>query len=236
MKRFKQYIIKIMMMVFITSTASASDLPDPEALAKQYIKDLCTLNEQDFTHKYMLTQHDAEDFINEMLASYKRMNKTQIGKMSDSIELKNAVQEHVVQSYREFKQWQQENQIDSSKIVYHSCDFELKKEREIPFYRTDIVKIYFKADTTNYAVKCDGFVFLQNKWAGGEIETIYPVDKSFNLLESSSYGEYADYATDTVAVYNENDYGLSAKKQIKIQKKIDALDRKIDALYRKRYE
>jgi hypothetical protein len=242
MKRLIKHMIKITIMVFVTSSISAADLPDPEVLAKQYLKDLCTLNEQDFARKYMLMQADADFFINEMTVAYKKMNSEMPGgKLSDSLAMRSKVQKLVVRSYRAFKEWQHTNKIDSSKIIYHSCEFELEKKRDLPFYTTGNTKIYFTVDTLNYVIICDDFAFIKNKWFAGDLDDVRPLDKSFR--EINDYTENYDYSADTVAAvsYNENDYPHDgepplSKKQLKIQKKIDAYNRKIDALHSKQDE
>ncbi|WP_018341791.1 hypothetical protein [Cytophaga aurantiaca] len=242
-------ILSTILFAFSFSTF-ASDLPDPEVLAKQYLKDLCTLNEQDFTRKYMLTQADAETFINEMTKSYLESNNKPSEKFSDSLKIRSEVHSLVVKSYRQFKEWQHENKIDSSKIKYHSCEFELEKKRKVPYYGIDGMSIYFSYDTLKYAMGCDDFLFLKTKWVGGDFDGIDAVDKYLNKI-------YDDYATDTVAVaydYVETDYAVDTvaavdydyetvgekneytgetpptKKQLKIQKKIEGYNRKIEVL------
>ena len=128
---FKQLSkISFAFLFFIVLPSKASDLPDPELLAKQYLKDLCTLNEQDFTRKYMLTQLDAVDFIKNLTKAYTDVNEEPSEDFSDSLAIRSEVHSLVVKSYRAFKEWQHENKIDSSKIKYNSCEFELEKKRK----------------------------------------------------------------------------------------------------------
>lgn len=232
-------------MVFVTRSVSASDIPNPEMLAKQYLKDLCTLNEQDFTRKYMLTQADVIDLINTLNAAAEGDQKPN-EKLSDSLAVRSQIHSMVRESYRSFKAWQKENNIDSSKIQYHSCDFELEKKRELPFYAIDQMKIYFLYDTLKYSVSCDEFLFIKSRWIAGEFDGVYQVDNNFRRIYtdySSDY--YGSSVVDTVAVevpYEEEAYVEEAayeedlvqevptKKQLKIQKKMDAYYRKIDIL------
>ena len=238
-KDFKNILTAILLSISFCTIAS--DLPDPEVLAKQYLKDLCTLNEQDFTRKYMLMQADADFFINEITAAYKKMNSEMPGgKLSDSLAMRSKVQKIVVRSYRAFKEWQYTNKIDSSKITYHSCEFKLEKKRDMPFYTTNDMKIYFTIDTLNFAIVCDDFAFIKNKWFAGDLDDVRALNKSFREINDDTH---YDYAADTVAAvaYNENDYAVDtksvlSKKQLKIQKKIDAYNRKIDALHIKQDE
>lgn len=246
--KFKHAITSLL---FIFSLSSfASDLPDPELLAKQYLKDLCTLNEQDFVRKYMLTQSDVEIFIKDLNKTYTSYNYEPNEKLSDSLAIRSKVHSMVVRSYRDFKEWQHENKIDSSKIKYISCEFELEKKRKIPYYSTDDINIYFSCDTTNYGFSVDDFVYLKTKWVGGDLDYINKVDKYLNTIYDDEY-QYADaVVADTVAVvaYEEGEYyesesvaevydeQLLTKKQLKVQKKIDAYYRKIDALNEKLYE
>lgn len=228
--------------------SKASDLPDPELLAKQYLKGLCTLNEQDFTRKYMLTQLDAVDFIKNLTKPYTDVNEEPSEEFSDSLAIRSEVHSLVVKSYRAFKEWQHENKIDSSKIKYNSCEFELEKKRKIPYYSLKDMQIYFSYDTINYSFSCDDFLYLKTKWISGDSDGIHKVDKYFNPI----YDEY-DYsdevAVDTAVAYDYSEeiqsYESSedvyeseplTKKQLKIQKKIDAYNRKIDVLYIKQYE
>lgn len=226
----------------------ATDLPDPEVLAKQYLKDLCTLNEQDFTRKYMLTQTDVVDLINTVAANGDQRLKEEL---SDSLQVRSHVHRRVVQSYKSFREWQSYNHIDSSKLKYHSCDFELEKKRKLPFYAIDDMTIYFSYDSLNYAFSCDEFIFIKTKWIAGDFDGIVRVDKNFNEIYDD-YGYGYDYASpvDTVAmaapVYEEGEYvgepayeedlAAPTKKQLKIQKKMDAYYRKIDLLSNKYYE
>ena len=136
------------MLFFVSVATFASELPDPEVLTKQYLKDLCTLSEQDFTRKYMLTQADAEFVIEEITNSSKKMNKAPTQKISDSLVLRGEIHRMVVASYRSFKEWQHENEIDSSKVVYAFCEFELHRIRKIPFFTLSDVTIYFTVDTS----------------------------------------------------------------------------------------
>lgn len=237
---FKNIIASIV--VLISFSTFASELPDPEVLAKQYLKDLCTLSEQDFTRKYMLTQADAEFVIEEITTSYKKMNKAPTQKISDSLVLRGEIHRMVVASYRSFKEWQHENEIDSSKVVYAFCEFELNKIRKIPFYTLSEATIYFTVDTSHYVFPVEEFVFLQSKWIGGDANEIYSADKYFNV--DYGYDDYG-YAVDTavaVDAYDYQDYSeveetevAYSKKDLKLQKKIDAYNRKIDALYMKKH-
>src|SRR6187431_49721 len=88
-------VIAVLFFMFSFSTF-ASDLPDPEVLAKQYLKDLCTLNEKDFVRKYMVTQADAELLINEVTRSYKAMNEDPGDNVSDSLTVRSKVHKVVV--------------------------------------------------------------------------------------------------------------------------------------------
>lgn len=243
---FKQLSkISFVFLFFIVLSARASDLPDPELLAKQYLKDLCTLNEQDFTRKYMLTQLDAVDFIKNLNKAYTDVNEEPSEEFSDSLAIRSQVHSLVVKSYREFKVWQHENNIDSSKIKYNSCEFELEKRRKIPYYSSNDMQIYFSYDTINYSFSCDDFLYLKTKWIGGDSEGIHKVDKYFNEIYNDYDYEYTSDTTVVVSDYEEDYYESTegnyaaetlTKKQLKIQKKIDVYNRKIDALYIKQYE
>ena len=245
MKEVFQQIIKIAAMLLVSSSVFASDLPDPEILAKQYLRDLCTLNEQDFTRKYMLTQLDAVDFIKNLNKAYTDVNEEPSEEFSDSLAIRSQVHSLVVKSYREFKVWQHENNIDSSKIKYNSCEFELEKRRKIPYYSSNDMQIYFSYDTINYSFSCDDFLYLKTKWIGGDSEGIHKVDKYFNEIYNDYDYEYTSDTTVVVSDYEEENYESTegnyaaetlTKKQLKIQKKIDVYNRKIDALYIKQYE
>jgi hypothetical protein len=244
--KFKHVITSVFLIFSIS--IFASDLPDPEILAKQYLKDLCTLNEQDFTRKYMLTQVDADNLIKDLNKTYASYNDESNEKLSDSLAIRSEVHSLVLESYRSFKEWQHENEIDSSKLKYISCEFEFEKKRKIPYYGMNELKIYFSCDTTNYALSCDDFLYLKTKWVGGDFDDIYKVDNHLNTIY---YDDYAYDIADTAAVavdYEDGEYyeGASVqevydvepltKKQLKIQKKIDAYNRKIYALYKKQYE
>jgi hypothetical protein len=243
---FKQLSkISFVFLFFIVLSARASDLPDPELLAKQYLKDLCTLNEQDFTRKYMLTQLDAEDFMKNLNKAYTDVNEEPSEEFSDSLAIRSQIHSLVVKSYRAFKVWQHENNIDSSKIKYNSCEFELEKRRKIPYYSSNDMQIYFSYDTINYSFSCDDFLYLKTKWIGGDSEGIHKVDKYFNEIYNDYDYEYTSDTTVVVSDYEEENYESTegnyadeapTKKQLKIQKKIDVYNRKIDALYIKQYE
>ena len=240
-------ILTIVFFMFFFSTF-AQELPNPEVLAKQYLKDLCTLNEQDFTRKYMLTQWDAEDFMKNMTKAYIESGETPSKIFSDSLALRSEIHSLVVKSYKAFKEWQHENNIDSSNLKYHSCEFELKKRRKVFYYVLEELSINVSCDTVNYVFSCEDFVYLKTKWIGGDFDNAQKADQYFNTI----YEEY-DYASeavvDTAVAYDyaeEAEYYESTeevyeaqpltKKQLKIQKKIDAYNRKIDALYIKQYE
>lgn len=241
MKRVPKVLTVIISTIFfaVSFSVSASDLPDPEVLAKQYLKDLCTLNEQDFTRKYMLTHADLEDFMESLNKGYIESGERSREIFSDSLVIRSEVHSLVVNSYRVFKEWQHENEIDSSKIKYHSCEFELEKRRKIPYYSLEDMRICFTYDTINYGFSCDDFLYLKTKWVGGDSDGIYKLDKYFKTVHDYDYA--GDISVDTVvayeyvteAVYDEQPV---TKKQLKIQKKIDAYNRKIDALYSKQYE
>ena len=247
---FKQLSkISFVFLFFIVLSARASDLPDPELLAKQYLKDLCTLNEQDFTRKYMLTQLDAEDFMKNMTKAYIESGEKPREIFSDSLAIRSEVHSLVVKSYRAFKEWQHENNIDSSKIKYHSCEFELEKKHIFPYYSLEDMEIYFSYDTINYSFSCDDFLYLKTRWICGDANGIQQVDKYFNPIYdvydfnsdvtvvdtavAYDYVEGSDYYESTEGNYADE---APTKKQLKIQKKIDAYNRKIDALYIKQYE
>ena len=70
---------------------------------KQYLKDLCTLNEQDFTRKYMLTQVDAVYVFDIITIASKKMNSKPREKISDSLVLRAQIHKTLVASYRSFK-------------------------------------------------------------------------------------------------------------------------------------
>ena len=243
--KFKNVIAALF--VLISFSTFASELPDPEVLAKQYLKDLCTLNEQNFTRKYMLTQLDAEDFIKNINKASIEANENLSDDLSDSLAIRSQVHSLVVKSYRSFKEWQHENKIDSSKIKYHSCEFELEKKHRLPYYAVKDIQVYFSCDTMNYVFSCDDFIYLKIKWIGGDFDDIHKVDKYFNTIYddydyadavdtavvSASYVEDGNYYEGTEEGYNVQ---VATKKQLKIQKKIDAYNRKIDVLYIKQYE
>jgi hypothetical protein len=242
-------IIAVAALFFISASTFASDIPDPEILLKQYLKDLCTLNEQDFTRKYMLTQVDADDFIKNVNSAYLGANEKPSEKFSDSLAIRSAVHSLIIKSYRSFKEWQHENNIDSSKIKYHSCEFELEKRRKMPYYAIDKGQIYFLYDTLRYAIACDDFLFLNTKWVGGEIDGINELNKYFKKIyydyEEYDYVTDAAVAADTTVLADAYDYEeysevvetevAYSKKDLKIQKKIDAYYRKIDKLYMKKH-
>lgn len=244
-KSFKNMLTAILFS--ISFCTMAADLPDPEVLAKQYLKDLCTLNEQDFTRKYMLTQVDAEDFIKSLKKVYSETNNNLDEIFSDSLAAGSEVHSLVVKSYKAFKEWQHDNKIDSSKLRYHSCEFKLEQRRKMPYYMLDDIQIYFSYDTVKYVLSCDDFLYIKAKWVAGDFNDIYKVDQYFNVVYSDS-NEYV--AADTVVVsagyveegnyYKGTEQGFTVKaatkKQLKIQKKIDAYNRKIQALYNKQFE
>lgn len=248
MKSIAQKCKYVIVTIFFSISTFASDLPDPEVLAKQYLKDLCTLNEQDFTRKYMLTQLDTEDFMKVLNTAYIESGETPSEMFSDSLAIRSEVHSLVVKSYRAFKDWQHEHDIDSSKIKYHSCEFKLEKKRKIPYYSLEDMQINFSCDTINYIFSCDDFLYLKTKWIGGDSDGISKADKYFNTLYDDygyamdapadsavayDYSEEAEYYESTEEVYDQQP---ATKKQLKIQKKIDAYNRKIDALYIKQYE
>lgn len=241
-----KYVI-VTLFFSISFSAIASDLPDPEVLAKQYLKDLCTLNEQDFTRKYMLTQLDAEGFMKDVNKAYTESGERPSKIFSDSLAIRSEVHSLVVKSYRAFKEWQHENEIDSSKIKYLAIEFEIEKKRKLPFYTLEDLNIFFSCDTMSYVLSCDDFVYLKTKWIGGDFDGVHKVDKYLNTIYED-YDYVSDAVVDTIAAVDyeyveeesyENTSGYvyelepPTKKQLKIQKKIDAYNRKIDALIKK---
>jgi hypothetical protein len=208
---------------------------DPNSVALQYLNDLCTLDENKFVSKYMLTH---EDFM----FLYNSVNKPDFFELSDSLNLRSSVSQKVLESYRQFQTLAESVPSLKKSAQYLTCFYQLQyKNRYFKWLMFDDLAIHFKSDTTYYALYLDDLVYVNNRWIGGELNSFSKTDSSYQRIYSDNYDDLQVYPVDTVALatydYDEDvtttTEEMPTKKQQKIQKKIDAYYRKIDLLYQK---
>ena len=223
------------LLLMLLSTVVYGQKIDPNAVAQQYLTDLCTLDENKFVNKYMLTQVD-------FLFFYNQSNKNGRVQLSDSLTIRAEVYKNVLQTYRDFQESITPYPSLKKDFQYKTCFYELEyKNRDTKILMFDELTIHFKSDTNYFALFMDDLVYINNRWLGGDYSRFYTTDSLFQRKNESNYDAVDAVAVDSAAVAD-YDYSYDdavvvdtapSKKQQKIQKKIDAYYRKIDLLYQK---
>ncbi|MCU0417150.1 MAG: hypothetical protein MUE33_08185 [Cytophagaceae bacterium] len=236
----------VFLSLFFSSSIVFSQCIDVQTVASQYLKDITTLTEDAFVKKYALSASDFLFIYNNLRNISDRGNIS----LSDSLKIRTEIYTTVFNSFRNFKEQFDKDTINLSSIRYETCFYELEYENEevrIPIL--DDLYIHFRIDSQFFVIEVENLFLINNKWLGGRYQSYSKTDSNYEQI----YSEYSDnynygYAVDstaavvidTVAIaYDDSYYKQSQKvdaKGLKLQKKIDALNQKLNLLYRKQEE
>lgn len=233
--------LSLILSLFLLCLTTKAQCLEPNLIAQQYLKDITSLDEYHFVLKYTLDKEGFMYIYNHLRhPAYDRQDV----QLSDSLKIRSEINSGVVNSYRLFKEYYGRDSFDVSLVEYKTCFYEIEYENDdVRIVLLDDLDIHFKVDTLYYVLRVENLFQVNNRWIGGRCRALGRTDSNYDPIESDYTSEYTsevDYTVvDTVAAYSDIDYTKSVRtssKADKLQKKIDALNQKLNLLYRKQEE
>ncbi|WP_299248283.1 hypothetical protein [uncultured Cytophaga sp.] len=244
--------------VCLIFSSSVSEVPpDPTVYSKKLFEVLKKNDQALYISSFEITDADI-DLLNKLALEDPYISKSEMKRfqdeLSDKSSLKKKLNERLNKNYTKVQEWIIANDIHINTIEYLTFYYTLQIEKGSPFYSINSGALYIKHGTKKYLIKLDNALYINNQWKYGEIDQIEEVNEYLNYVDA--YSDYVDYANeDSIYVETYDDYDTAVyavvdtayisgseynrtfseketKKIFKIQEKIDALNKKLDKVYR----
>jgi len=248
--KYLLFSVTLFTLFFISSSYRNSQPPNPEEFAKGLVELLKKNEKPTYLKAYLMNTSDLNWIVNQMNSSPFITNEEKenfVKNFGDTTEL-NRMNGSLERGYSEFEEWVQQENINLNDLEYVQFDYELKYKHRTPFYILDDSELFVKHKDQYYRIRIDESAFINGRWVSGRIKG---VDKSDQYLHDEYYGYNEYYGADTTAVAvteapPEEEYQIDSvavideqvltKKQQKLEKKIDAQQKKLWKLIDQRYK
>ncbi len=256
------------LLVIVLSSFISTPVPDPEIFGKEFIETIKKKSRDAYINKYSISKEDFTWTTTQISgASYipEELKKSYQEYLLKDSSFNKEVRRHLSENYDAIEAWIKKDTIDISQLSYVQTFYDIKYIHNMVFNAMDEGAIFVKYKSSYYTITIGRVLFINNKWVYGENLRITKVDKYLKQMPGERTADaYDEVAYDTVAVVAEavedsiivhDEYSLvqdelvidnnasrysglnpkQAKKIEKMQKQIDALYKKMDTEYSKEY-
>lgn len=270
MKRIISLALIISVVTLGLSSFISSTIPDPEIFGKEFIETIKKGSKENYINKYAITKEDITWIKSEITANpyvSEEMKKNYLEYMINDKSYITKMHQRLSENYDVIANWIKSDTIDLTQVSYITTFYDVKYFNNTLYKVLDEGVVFIKHKANYYKIIVYQVGFVNNKWAYGQGIQIKKVDQYLNRIPNRTMYDqtYSDITQsspivdtmisyDTMSVYqeeypisdekividnNQNQYtGLNtkqAKKIDKLQKQIDALYIKMDKEYSKEY-